>query len=91
MKKVVGNREVAIISDRHPALLQSVREIFGAETQAYCYRHLKENFSAFLTKHNTKGNKGKESALKWLDNTLMQGLSQITVFACINYEIIIKL
>ena len=68
MKKVVGNREVVIIFYRHPTLLRSVLDIFGAENHAYCYRHLKENFSAFLTRHNTKGNKGKESALKWLDS-----------------------
>ena len=66
MKKVVGNREVVIISNRHLTLFRSVLEIFGAENHAYCYRHLKENFSAFLTRHNTRGNKGKESALKWL-------------------------
>ena len=68
MKKVVGNREVVIISYRHPALLRSVHEIFGTENHAYCYRHLKENFSAFLTRHKTRGNKGKENELKWLDS-----------------------
>ena len=30
--------------------------------------YLKENFSSFLTRHNTRGNKGKESALKWIDS-----------------------
>ena len=71
MKNVVGNRKVVIFSDRHPAhpaLLRSVFEIFGAKNHAYCYPHLKENFSAFLTRYNTRGNKGKESALKWLDS-----------------------
>ena len=55
-----------IISDRHPALLRSVPKIFRAENHAYCYHHLKENFSTFLTRYNTKGN--KESELKWLDS-----------------------
>ena len=68
IKKMVGNREVVIISYRHPPLLKSVPKIFGAENHAYCYRHLKDNFSAFLTMDNTRGNKGKESALKWLDS-----------------------
>ena len=68
MKKMVGNREVVIISDRHPPLLKIVPKIFRAKNHAYCYRHLKDNFSAFLTMHNTRGNKGKESALKWLDS-----------------------
>ncbi|RVW21733.1 hypothetical protein CK203_108210 [Vitis vinifera] len=67
-KKVVGDKEVVIISDRHPALLRSVPEVFGLENHAYCYRHLKENFSSFLSKHNTRGNKGKENALQFLDS-----------------------
>ena len=61
-------KEVVIISNRHLALLQSVPEIFGAENHAYCHRHLKENFITIVTKHNTRGNKGKESALQWLDS-----------------------
>ncbi|RVW94875.1 hypothetical protein CK203_034615 [Vitis vinifera] len=66
--KVVGDKEVVIISDRHPALLRSVPEVFGLENHAYCYRHLKENFSSFLSKHYTRGNKGKENALQFLDS-----------------------
>ena len=68
LKTVVGDKEVVIISDWHLDLLRSVLEIFGVENNAYCYRHLKENFSTFLSRHNTKGNKGKEGALKWLDS-----------------------
>ena len=64
LKTIVGEKEVVIISYRHYALLRSVPEIFGAENHAYCYRHLKENFSTIVTKHNTKGNKGKESTLQ---------------------------
>ncbi|RVW20025.1 hypothetical protein CK203_113603 [Vitis vinifera] len=67
-REVVGDKEVVIISDRHPALLRSVPEVFGLENHAYCYRHLKENFSSFLSKHNTRGNKGKENALQFLDS-----------------------
>ena len=36
------------------------------KNHAYCYRHLNENFSTIVTKHNTRGNKGKECALQWL-------------------------
>ncbi|XP_010665184.1 uncharacterized protein LOC104882695 [Vitis vinifera] len=68
LKKVVGDKEVVIISDRHPALLRSVPEVFGLENHTYCYRHLKENFSSFLSKHYTRGNKGKENALQFLDS-----------------------
>ncbi|RVW69317.1 hypothetical protein CK203_062749 [Vitis vinifera] len=46
-----GEKEVVIISDKHPALLRSVPEVFGLENHAYCYRHLKENFSTFV-KHD---------------------------------------
>ena len=52
-----------IISVRHLGLLRSVPEIFGGENHAYCYCHLKENFSSFFRKHTTKGNKGKENTL----------------------------
>ena len=68
MKKVVGNKEVIIISDRHPTLLHSVPEEFGLKNHTYYYRHLKENFNSFLSKHNTRGNKGKENALQFLDS-----------------------
>ena len=59
-KIVVGNKEVIIILDKHLAFLHSVPEVFGLENHAYCYRHLKENFSSFLSKHNIRGNKGKK-------------------------------
>ena len=60
LKIVVGNKEIIIVLDRHLALLRSVLEMFGLENHAYCYRHLKENFSSFLSKHNIRGNKGKK-------------------------------
>ena len=52
----------------HPTLLRSIPEIFGDDNHAYCYQHLKENFSTFILRHNTRGNKGKEAALQWLDS-----------------------
>ena len=64
LKKIFGDKEVVIISVRHPGLLRSVPKIFGGESHAYCYHHLKENFSSFFSKHTTKGNKGKENALQ---------------------------
>ena len=67
LKKVSGDKEVVIISDRRPALLRSVREIFGVENHAYCYYHLKEDFNNFLNKNVINGNQGKENALQWLD------------------------
>ena len=64
LKKVIGEKEVVIISDRHPGLLRSVPKIFGAKNHVYCYRHLKEIFSSYFNKHTTKGNKGKENTLE---------------------------
>ena len=54
---VIGEREVIIISCRHQGIICSVSEVFGSENHAHCYRHIKENFSRFLTKLNTKGGK----------------------------------
>ncbi|RVW39291.1 hypothetical protein CK203_085102 [Vitis vinifera] len=68
LKMVIGERDVIIISDRHQGIIRSVSEVFGSENHAYCYRHIKENFSSFLTKLNTKGRKGKENALQMLDS-----------------------
>ena len=67
LKNLIGDKDVVILSDRHSSLLRSVPELFGEENHAYCYHHLKENFSSFFNKYDTKGNKGKENALQWLD------------------------
>ena len=67
LKNLIGDKDVVILSDRHPSLLRSVLELFGEENHAHCYRHLKENFSSFFNKSNIRGNKGKENALQWLD------------------------
>ncbi|XP_034683284.1 uncharacterized protein LOC117912709 [Vitis riparia] len=68
LKMVIGERDVIIISDRHQGIIRSVSEVFGSENHAHCYRHIKENFSSFLTKLNTKGRKGKENVLQMLDS-----------------------
>ncbi|RVW81779.1 hypothetical protein CK203_049535 [Vitis vinifera] len=47
-------------------LLHSVPEVFGLENHAYCYCHLKENFSSFLaniTQEGTKVNKMHSNSL----------------------------
>ena len=54
---VIGERDVMIISSRHQGITRSVSDVFGSENHAHCYRHIKENFSRFLTKLNTKGGK----------------------------------
>ena len=52
LKKVIREKEVVIISDRHSSLLRSISEIFGVENHAYRYSQLKENFSSYFNKHN---------------------------------------
>ena len=42
--------------------------MFDLENHVYYYRHLKENFSGFVSKKNTKGNKGKENTFQFLDS-----------------------
>ena len=67
LKNHIGDKDVLILLDRHPGLLRSVLELFGEENHVFCYLHLKENFSSFFNKSNTRGKKGKENALQWLD------------------------
>ncbi|RVW75157.1 hypothetical protein CK203_053908 [Vitis vinifera] len=68
LKGILDGQEVIIISDRHQGILRSVSELFGVENHAYCYRHVKENFSSFFNRKNIRGKKGKEDALLLLDN-----------------------
>ncbi|RVW30540.1 hypothetical protein CK203_097808 [Vitis vinifera] len=49
-------------------ILRSVFKLFGTGNHAYCYRHVKENFSSFLNKQNIRGKKRKEDALLLLDS-----------------------
>ncbi|KAL6336197.1 hypothetical protein AAG906_011079 [Vitis piasezkii] len=68
LKMVIGEKDVIIIFDRHQGIICCVLEVFGSENHAHCYRHIKENFSSFLTKLNIKGRKDKENALQMLDS-----------------------
>ena len=67
MKLEIDEREVAIISDRHQGIIQSIAKVFGSEFHTHYYRHVKENFNSFLTKFNIRGKKGKENGLNLLD------------------------
>ncbi|RVW60120.1 hypothetical protein CK203_086578 [Vitis vinifera] len=44
-------------------LVWSVQKIMRIGNHAYCYRHVKENFSSFLNKQNIRGKKGKKMLL----------------------------
>ncbi|KAL6321369.1 hypothetical protein AAG906_016424 [Vitis piasezkii] len=77
----VVNKEVVIILDRHQAILCSVSQLFGVENHAYCYRHVKENFSSYVTKYSMKGKKCKMDALLLLDSVVYARLDDDYVVA----------
>ena len=68
LKKLVQDKEVVIIFDKHPTLIGNVLEVFGVEKRAYCYHHMKENFNHFLSKYNTRGHKDKENVLQFINS-----------------------
>ncbi|XP_028785849.1 uncharacterized protein LOC114741731 [Neltuma alba] len=72
IKDITGSLEVTIVSDRHNSIKGAVQVVFGGDRHAFCYRHVKENYSAeFLKitrgKRRTSG-QTKEVALKLLDS-----------------------
>ncbi|RVX19970.1 hypothetical protein CK203_004688 [Vitis vinifera] len=81
LKGILQDKEVVIISDRHQVILRSVSQLFGVENHAYCYRHVKENFSSYVTKHSMKGKKCKMDALLLLDNVAYARLDDDYVVA----------
>ena len=54
---------------------------FGVENHAYCYCHVKENFSSYVTKHSMKGKKGKKDAMLRLDTIVYARLDDDYVVA----------
>ncbi|XP_054781992.1 uncharacterized protein LOC129289227 [Prosopis cineraria] len=55
---------VTIVSDRNNAIIGVVRAIFGGDGHAFCYRHVKENFSSEFNKvYRGMGRNNKEEAL----------------------------
>ena len=71
IKESIEGREITIVSDRHQAIISAVRDIFGSERHAFCYRHLKENYSSdFVKMRRGQGRtsaSSKEDAKKLLD------------------------
>ncbi|KAL6320221.1 hypothetical protein AAG906_004730 [Vitis piasezkii] len=70
LKGILQDKKVVIISNGHQAILHSISQLFGVENHAYCYRHVKENFSSYVTKHSMKGQRSKEDALLLLDSVV---------------------
>ena len=68
LKGILDGKKIVIICDRYQGILHSISELFETGNHAYCYQHVKENFSSFLNKQNIRGKKGKEYALLLLDS-----------------------
>ena len=68
IKNLLDGKEIMIISDGHQGILCSVLELFGTENHAYCYHHLKENFTHCFKRQNIRGKKGKEDTWALLDD-----------------------
>ena len=47
----LGGLKPVIMSDRHPAILPAVTQVFGKEYHSYYLRHLTENFLKKAAKH----------------------------------------
>ncbi|XP_028795069.1 uncharacterized protein LOC114750641 [Neltuma alba] len=67
IKQIVGSMQLTIVLDRHNSIIRALQAIFEGEKHAYCYRHVKENFSSEYMKLN-KGRRrtsenSKEDAL----------------------------
>ncbi|XP_028800236.1 uncharacterized protein LOC114755514 [Neltuma alba] len=70
IKQIVRLMELTIVSDRHNTIIGAVQAIFGGERHAYCYRHVKENFSAQIKLNRGKrktNRKAREEGLQYLD------------------------
>ena len=81
MKDILQDKEVAIILDRHQAILRSVSQLFGVENHAYCYHYVKKNFSSYVMKHSMKGKRCKEDALLLFDSVAYARLDDDYIIA----------
>ena len=67
IKNVLNGKEIVIISYKHQGILRNVSKLFRIENHAYCYHHLKENFTSCFNCQNVRGKKGKEDTWALLD------------------------
>ncbi|KAF7127050.1 hypothetical protein RHSIM_Rhsim11G0055700 [Rhododendron simsii] len=63
LKEVLGGCQVVLVTDRNPSLLNSIIKVFGGDCNAWCLRHLKENFSKFASSKGLKAER-QNTALK---------------------------
>ncbi|KAH7856666.1 hypothetical protein Vadar_004037 [Vaccinium darrowii] len=67
LKEVVGGRQVVLVTDRNTSLLNGIIKVFGGECNAWCLRHLKENFSTFVSSKGLKNERRKEALKVFTD------------------------
>ncbi|XP_054778426.1 uncharacterized protein LOC129286495 [Prosopis cineraria] len=69
IKDIIGLLKVTIVSYGNNTIIGAVRAIFGGDRHAFCYQHVKENFSSEFNKVcRGMGRNNKEKALKLLDH-----------------------
>ncbi|KAF7135208.1 hypothetical protein RHSIM_Rhsim08G0151700 [Rhododendron simsii] len=56
LKEVLGGCQVVLVTDQNTSLLNGIIKVFGEDCNAWCLRHLKENFNKFVI---SKGLKAK--------------------------------
>ncbi|XP_028771259.1 uncharacterized protein LOC114728511 [Neltuma alba] len=71
LKEITKSAQVTIVSDQSNAIIGAIRTVFDGERHAFCYRHVKENYSAQYVKINRDvrqtSENNKENALNLLD------------------------
>ncbi|KAF7120064.1 hypothetical protein RHSIM_Rhsim13G0145400 [Rhododendron simsii] len=63
LKELLGGCQVVLVTDRNPSLLNCIIKVFGGDYNAWCLRHLKENFSKFASSKGLKAER-RNTALK---------------------------
>ncbi|KAF7113726.1 hypothetical protein RHSIM_RhsimUnG0110500 [Rhododendron simsii] len=63
LKELLGGCQVVLVTDRNPSLLNCIIKVFGGDCNAWCLRHLKENFSKFASSKGLKAER-RNTALK---------------------------
>ncbi|KAI8571768.1 hypothetical protein RHMOL_Rhmol01G0144400 [Rhododendron molle] len=52
--EVLGGCQVVLVTDRNTSLLNGIINVFGGDCNAWCLRHLKENFNKFASSNRLK-------------------------------------
>ncbi|KAF7141120.1 hypothetical protein RHSIM_Rhsim06G0096200 [Rhododendron simsii] len=67
LKELLGGCQVVLVTDRNPSLLNCIIKVFRGDCNAWCLRHLKENFSKFASSKGLKAER-RNTALKLVND-----------------------